>query len=324
MILTTFVVLLIARWYYRSRSGRCNSKERLAGKTVIVTGASSGIGKEAAREFASRGARVILACRNLIKARKVAAEIIGHTGNKDVFVEYLDTSNLDSVRLFCRQILRNEEHLHILVNNAGIVGPQAKQVTKDGLELTMATNHYGHFLLTNLLLDRMIASGPGRIINVSSGIHVIARKINLRDLNFLASNYSPTSAYAQSKLCNILFTKELAEKLEGTEVTANSLHPGAVGTDFFRKGEFQQTWYARVVNGVLSFVVHFAGKTSELGAQTTIYLAVSKDVEKVSGRYFEDCKLSSSSWLAQDRRVAKALWEVSEADVQLRPREEHY
>ncbi|XP_068243153.1 retinol dehydrogenase 11-like isoform X2 [Palaemon carinicauda] len=324
MILTTFVVLLIVRWYYRSRSGRCNSKEQLVGKTVIVTGASAGIGKEAAKEFASRGARVILACRNLIKARKVAAEIIGHTGNKDVVVEYLDTSNLDSVRLFCRQILRNEEHLHILVNNAGIVGPQAKQITKDGLELTMATNHYGHFLLTNLLLDRMIASGPGRIINVSSAAHVFTRRINLRDLNFEATSYSPSSAYAQSKLCNILFTKELAEKLKGTEVTANSLHPGAVGTDFFSKNDFPLNWSARIINGFLSFVVHFAGKTSELGAQTTIYLAVSGDVERVSGQYFEDCKLSSSSWLAKDRYVAKGLWEVSEVEVQLRPREEHF
>ncbi|KAK7078721.1 hypothetical protein SK128_005646 [Halocaridina rubra] len=294
------------------------------GRTVIVTGASAGIGLEAAKEFAARGARVILACRNLIKAEKVANDIKSLTGNSNVHVYALDTSSLESVRRFSKNILQNEENIHVLVNNAGIVGPQSKEITVDGLELTMATNHYGHFLLTNLLLDKMIACAPGRVINVSSAAHMFTSKIDLRDLNCENRSYSATAAYALSKLCNILFTLELAEKLRGTGVTANSLHPGAVATEFFSKEDLQHPWYRKVMGSFMSLFVKLVGKTSELGAQTTIYLGVSDDVKNLSGKYFEDCQMVKSSYLARDRKLARALWEVSEVDVKLRPREEHY
>ncbi|ROT84983.1 putative retinol dehydrogenase 13-like [Penaeus vannamei] len=235
MLLTTLVVVLAFRLFYRFWSGRCSSKRSLAGKTVVVTGASAGIGKEAAKDFLRRRARVILACRNLEKAQKVAEELVAETGNPEVAVRRLDTADLASVRAFAEEFLRTEDALHVLVNNAGIAGARTRQETKDGLELTMATNHFGHFLLTNLLLKRLQESAPSRVVTVSSAAHMVVRKLDPRDLN-LSASYGSMQAYGLSKLCNILFAAELAERLRGTGVTSNSLHPGAVGHRVLRQG----------------------------------------------------------------------------------------
>ncbi|MPC37092.1 Retinol dehydrogenase 12 [Portunus trituberculatus] len=300
MFLPTVAALLMmmARMVYLRRAGRCTSTRSLAGMTAIVTGASAGIGMETAKDLARRGARVILACRNLKKAQMVAVSsqslpgqsvsrqllpgqsvssqslphkaissqslpfqsissqsltaqsvssqslpgqsgssrsfpdhIISETGNRKVVVRLLDTSDLSSVRRFAKEILQTEDTIHILVNNAGIAGKQMREVTGDGLELTMATNHYGHFLLTNLLLKRLKQSAPSRIINVSSVAHFFTWNINLKDLNFEKRSYGTLEAYAQSKLCNILFSLELADKLHGSGAitlaydTRNEEHP---------------------------------------------------------------------------------------------------
>ncbi|XP_063609915.1 retinol dehydrogenase 11-like [Penaeus indicus] len=323
MLLTTLVAVLAFRLFYRFWSGRCSSKRSLAGKTVVVTGGSAGIGKEAAKDFLRRRAKVILACRNLEKARKVAEELVVETGNPEVSVRLLDTADLASVRAFAEEFLRTEDSLHVLVNNAGIAGSRTRQETKDGLELTMATNHFGHFLLTNLLLKRLQESAPSRVVTVSSAAHMIVRSLNPRDLN-LTSSYGSMEAYGLSKLCNILFAAELAERLKGTGVTSNSLHPGAVATEFFVKDDPNRGWVMTLAGRIINFFVTLAGKDSELGAQTTIHLAVSEELDSVSGKYFEDCKEATPTRIARDRAIAKSVWEVSEAMVNLRPSEVNY
>ncbi|XP_042225109.1 retinol dehydrogenase 11-like [Homarus americanus] len=234
VLVTVVAVLFGLRILYRKTSGRCHSQRSLTGKTAIVTGGSAGLGKFTAKDLVRRGARVILACRNLEKACKVAAWIREAEGSVgEVVVRELDTSDLASVRQFANEILLTEKSLHILVNNAGIIGFKDKRMTKDDLELTMATNHYGHFLLTNLLLGLLKQSVPSRIVNVSSGNHWFIKSLDVTSaaLNFKTEPYNRIRAYGKSKVCNILFTLELASKLSGTGVTANSLHPGVIHTD---------------------------------------------------------------------------------------------
>ncbi|XP_076046265.1 retinol dehydrogenase 12-like [Oratosquilla oratoria] len=300
--------------FYYFKTGMCKSEMKLVGKTVIVTGASAGIGKETARDFALRGARVILACRNLEKAQRVADDIINTTGNGFVVVRKLDTSDLASVRAFAEEYKKTEKDLHILVNNAGIGGSPTKQVTGDGLERTMATNHYGHFLLTNLLSGMLKSSAPSRIVNLSSLMHQFCKKLDPEDLNFEKERYSPSGAYAKSKLCNILFTVELAEKLKGTGVVASAVHPGAVSTEIFGKE-------GSLVGRMAGVLVYFMGKSEKEGAQTTIFAAVDESIEGHSGKYYKDCKETKCSDLASHRGFAKKLWEASELDVKLEPHE---
>ncbi|KAK7086169.1 hypothetical protein SK128_025588 [Halocaridina rubra] len=312
-------VLLGAKYYYRATSGVCRSKRRLDGKTAIVTGSSAGIGKEAARDLAQRGARVILACRNVQKAQAVADDIIATTGNKQVIVRQVDTSDLTSVRKFAKGILDTEAALHILVNNAGILGPDEKKVSADGLELTVATNHFGHFLLTNMLLELLKSSEPSRIVNVSSKGHFACKKVDAKDLNFEKRAYPGSmQTYCHSKACNILFTLELADKLRNTRVTANCLHPGLVMTEIMSK---EGSFLFRYLSWLLFLIT---SKDEKLGAQTIIYLAVDEDVENVSGKYFSDCKVAPTSQVVKDRTVALELWEASEQLVKLSSEDVHY
>ena len=211
--------------------GVCTSKARLDGKTVIITGANTGIGKETAIDLARRGARVILACRSVERGEKAAVEVRERSGNENAEFRQLDLSSLASVRQFSAKILEEEPRIDILINNAGVMMcPYSKTV--DGFEMQFGTNHLGHFLLTNLLLDRIKEAPSGRIINVSSMAYRFG-KINFDDLNSEQS-YGEMRAYYQSKLANVLFTRSLAKHLEGTNVTANCLHPGAVTTELQR------------------------------------------------------------------------------------------
>ncbi|XP_042865463.1 retinol dehydrogenase 13-like [Penaeus japonicus] len=310
------LLIVVGGAIYRRQSGRCKSTRRMDGKTIIVTGASAGIGLATAEDLARRGARVIMACRNAAKAGKLAEEIREKTGNKEVEVRVLDISDFDSVREFAREFKKTEKRLDVLINNAG-VGIPDKRMTKQGFELTMATNHYGHFLLTNLLLDMLKASAPSRVVSVSSVAHKYCSKVDLDDLNFNKTPYSVFPAYALSKLCNILFTKELARKLTGTGVVANCLHPGVVATEVFNK---ENTW----LGSFLTLLVGIIGKQRDGGAQSSIYLAVAKEAQDVSGKYFVDCKESECHPSAEDEGLAKKLWEVSEQDVQLQPSEMFY
>ena len=210
----------------------CKSKARLNGKTVIITGANTGIGLETAVDLAKRNARVILACRSVERGETAAVEVRKRSGNDNAVFVQLDLASLDSVREFAAKILEEEPRIDILINNAGVMAIPNRSLTQDGFEMQFGTNHLGHFLLTNLLLDRIKEAPSARIVNVSSSGHQRAR-INFNDLN-LERSYGAFEAYAQSKLANILFTRKLTKELQGTGVTVNAVHPGLIYTNIFR------------------------------------------------------------------------------------------
>ncbi|KAH8410123.1 hypothetical protein KR009_006331 [Drosophila setifemur] len=271
------------------------------GKVAIVTGANSGIGKETVRELARRGATVYMACRNMKKCEAARTEIVLETKNMFVHCRQCDLASQESIRHFVAAFKREQEQLHILINNAGVMRCP-RSLTLDGIELHLGVNHMGHFLLTTLLLDLMKKSSPSRIVNVSSLAHRRGQ-INFGDLNSDKS-YDESKAYAQSKLANVLFTRELARRLEGTKVTANALHPGVVDTDIKRHVGLAELFVKPLY---WPFV-----KTPKNGAQTTLYVALDPELQKVSGQYFSECKLMDMSSNATDVQTAKWLWAVSE------------
>lgn len=212
---------------------------RIDGKVVIITGCNTGIGKQTALELARRGGKIYMACRDPIKCEDARQEIIEKTKNENIFNRTLDLNSLESVRTFANNFLNEESKLDILINNAGVMATP-KLLTKDGYELQFGVNHLGHFLLTNLLLETLKKSAPSRIVVVTSSIYLFG-SINKADLNSEKA-YSKVGAYAQSKLANLLFTKELAAKLEGTNVIVNCCHPGVVKTELgrhFATGNFK-------------------------------------------------------------------------------------
>ena len=210
----------------------CRSQTKLDGKTVIITGANTGIGLETAVDLAKRNARVILACRSVERGETAAVEVRKRSGNDDVVFVQLDLASLDSVRKFAAKILEEEPRIDILINNAGVMALPERKLTQDGFEMQFGTNHLGHFLLTNLLLNRIKEAPLARIINVSSSAHKMGN-IDFDNLNSEKS-YSSVYAYGTSKLANILFTRSLTKRLEGTSVTANALHPGVIWTEITR------------------------------------------------------------------------------------------
>ncbi|CAG5983294.1 retinol dehydrogenase 11 [Menidia menidia] len=277
---------------------------RLTGKTAIVTGANTGIGKFIALDFARRGARVILACRSESRGTAALNEIRQITGNADVHLRLVDLSSMDSVREFAKKILEEEKALHILVNNAGVSG-LPKQITKDGFEASFATNHLGPFLLTNLLLDLIKRSAPARIVTVSSVNH---KRGQVDFSHFHGENlvYFMDQVYNHTKLHNVICTNELARRLQETGVTANSVHPGVVMTEVMRH-------YPAWIRYLFNLVGFFFFKTSEEGAVSPIYCAVAEELEGVTGKYFDsDCSLVLPAPLARDAALAVKDFEICE------------
>jgi len=270
----------------------------LTGKTAIVTGATSGIGFQTALALASRDAQLILPARNLQKAEDAKNRIVSQTGNKNIEVFQCELSSMESIRQFATHFNDNYDQLHILVNNAGI-WETTRKLSADGVEMVFAVNHLAPFLLTNLLLGKLKAADKARIVTVSSGAH-IQGKINFQDIEYNKS-WNHFKVYAQSKLANILFTRELARRLEGTAVTANCLHPGVVSTHLFdNMGSFMKMLFQ-------TFMI-----SPEKGAQTSIYLAISPEVENVSGEYFAKSKPKKTASAASDMETAAKLWTLSE------------
>ncbi len=275
------------------------------GKTVVVTGANSGIGRATAAALASLGARVVITGRDEAKTEAAAGAVRTETGNDDVHAAVFDLGSLASVRTGAADLLGRFERIDVLVNNAGVVLTDRRE-TADGFEATFGVNHLGPFLLTDLLLDRLRESAPARIVNVASTAHRSARRgIDFDDLQSTRS-YAGMRAYGMSKLANILFTTELARRLEGSGVTANCLHPGTVATGFARDGD---------ADGFLAFgikVIRPFILTAEQGARTSVYLASSPDVEGVSGGYYVKNRPRQPSAAARNAAAARRLWEVSE------------
>jgi NAD(P)-dependent dehydrogenase (short-subunit alcohol dehydrogenase family) len=286
----------------------------MEGKTVVVTGGNSGIGFETAAALAEMGARVIVTARNADKGRAGVgriterAETAAKGGRAQLVV--FDLADFASVRRGAEEVLGQAPRIDVLVNNAGVVLSERAN-TVDGLEATFATNHLGPFLLTNLLLDRIRETPSARIVNVSSTAHGAARKgIPFDDLQS-EGHYRAMRVYGQSKLANILFTLELARRLQGTGVTANSLHPGTVRTGYGADGD---------AKGFLAFGLKISGPfflSPAQGARTSIYLASSPEVHGVSGEYFVKCKPVQPKRWARDPEAALRLWKVSEELVGL-------
>lgn len=282
----------------------------MTGKTVLVTGGTGGIGLATAAGLAGLGARVGIVGRDEGRARAAAERIRTAGGDVDVFTA--DVSSRREVRRLAEQVLAAYPRLDVLVNNVG--GYWAtRHATEDGLERTFAVNHLAPFLLTHLLLDRLRSSAPARVVTVSSGAQAMGR-IDFDDLQGVRS-YSGQRAYNQSKLANVLFTYELARRLEGSGVTANVLHPGVVRTAFAQ--EDSGGWMRLMLPVVRPFM-----KTPERGAETSIYLASSPEVDGVSGRYFANSKPKASSRASYDTAAARRLWEVSAGLVGLAPAEQ--
>jgi NAD(P)-dependent dehydrogenase (short-subunit alcohol dehydrogenase family) len=277
----------------------------MQGKVVVVTGSNTGIGKETAAGLADMGATTVLACRNVAKAGEAQAEIKERTGNDDVHVVALDLSDFASVHRAADEVLDRWERLDVLVNNAGGIWTE-RQETKQGFEQTFGVNHLGPFLFTELLLDRLKASAPSRIVNLTSvGHHMAMRGMRFDNLQS-TRRYAAMEAYGRSKLANILFTRELAKRLEGTGVTVNACHPGPVRSGFGMDGDMKG------IMGLGNRMIRPFEISAASGAKTSIYLAASSDVEGKTGGYYVRCKPGHMSKKAQSDDEARRLWEVSE------------
>jgi NAD(P)-dependent dehydrogenase (short-subunit alcohol dehydrogenase family) len=269
-------------------------------KICLITGATSGIGKATAMGLADTGASVVMVGRDRGRGEAALAEVKAKSANASVELMLADLSSQEEIRRLADEFKEAYQRLDVLVNNAGVI--RSKRVaTADGIETTFAVNHLAYFLLTDLLLDVLKASAPSRIINVASGEQRNGT-IDFDDLQG-ENGYKGAKAYSQSKLANVLFTYELARRLEGTGVSANCLHPGVVGTNL-----------GSGVSGVFGFMVRALTplmKSPQKGAETSIYLASSPEVEGLSGRYFVKKAEARSSDVSYDERIARRLWEVS-------------
>lgn len=276
----------------------------VAKKTVLITGGNSGIGRETAVALASQGGSITITSRDPEKGKR-AVEYIREKSGSEVALLALDLASFASIRQAAADFLAAHDQLHVLVNNAGLILSQ-RSATQEGFETTFGVNHLGHFLLTQLLLDRIIASAPARIVNVSSDAHRFARKgLDFDDLQS-THGYGGMQVYGRSKLANIYFTRELARRLEGTGVTVNAIHPGGVATGFAQEGD---------VKGVFSALFKIARpflRSPAKGAETVIYAASAPELDGVTGKYFKDSRQGEVTKLAQDDQAAGKLWALSE------------
>ncbi|XP_064206121.1 dehydrogenase/reductase SDR family member 13-like [Anguilla rostrata] len=311
LVLTCAIVILVGVYIILVetlfKKSTCKSTTAMAGKTVIITGGNTGIGKATAVDLARRGARVILACRNQQRAEAAVSDIKRESRNAEVVYMQLDLGSLKSVRSFTETFLKTEPRLDLLINNAGLVGDGR---TEDGFGIELGVNHLGHFLLTCLLLDRLKEGSGGRVVTLSSMAYRWGRidfdsLISNKDLGTGRYSWQFFQAYCNSKLCNVLFTHELAKRLKDTNVSCYSVHPGVVRTELSRNvGLWQKVFIEPVAR--LLFLDPVAG------AQTTLHCALQEGIEHLSGRYFSCCAPLEVCANGKDDAVARKLWEVSE------------
>ena len=271
------------------------------GKTIVITGATSGIGLIAAEELAAMGARLVLVARDRTRGEAALVRASERGPGARHRVHYADLSRLAEMKRVGAEIAAAEPRIDVLINNAGSLFA-TRQVTEDGLERTFATNHMAYFVLTQMLRGCLIAAAPARVVNTASGAH-FRETLNFSDLQS-AAHYRFRSAYGRSKLANVLFTRELARRLKGTGVTANSLHPGLIATGLGQRDN-------RFLAIAIWLFMAVRGKPVEQGAKTIVYLASSPDVADVSGAYFQDCRPVTPSAAALDDASARLLWAES-------------
>jgi retinol dehydrogenase-14 len=271
-------------------------------KICIVTGANSGIGKETTRSLATKGATVIMLVRNLCAGEEARQDIFNETGNESLELMVADLFSVADIRHFAAEFKKKHDRLDVLINNAGAIFPR-KEITADGFERTFALDYLAPFLLTHELLDVLKASAPSRIINVSSNAHTRG-KIDFENLQS-EKKYGLMRPYSNAKLMLIMFTYALARRLEGTGVTVNVLHPGFVRTHFGQNNASRARKLGVKIIGPLA-------RSPERGAETSIYLASSPEVEGVSGKYFVDCKPANSSDISYDKDLQEKLWKYTE------------
>jgi len=273
----------------------------MQGRVCLVTGATSGIGRETALGLADRGAAVVIVARDAARGRATVADIRRQTGNAAVGMLKADLSSQEQVRGLARDFRARHPHLHVLLNNAGLITP-TRSVTVDGVETQFAVNHLACFLLTHLLLDVLKAGTPSRIVNVASQVERLG-VIDFDDLGREKTPYDRLDAYYQSKLANVLFTYELARRLEGTGVTANCVHPGVIGTKLLQEYEGRPR--------PLRFMSKLNRPSPREGATTSLYVATAPELEGVSGCYFRESAESKSSPRSYDTALARRLWKES-------------
>ncbi|MFH5832737.1 SDR family oxidoreductase [Halalkalibaculum sp. DA384] len=274
----------------------------LDNKVCLITGANSGIGKATAIELAERGAYIVMLCRNEKKAEQAREEIINKTGQTGIEILLADLAVQHDIRNAAQAFLDTFDQLDLLVNNAGIIA-SGRQETVDGIEKTLAVNHLAPFLLTHLLMDALKAAPSARVINVSSEAHrTAAHAFDLNNLQ-LKEGFSPMKAYGVSKLCNIMFTHELAKRTSGTRVTTNALHPGVVRSRLTSEA----SWFMYLLFAIGRPFM----KSPQKGAETTVYLATSPEVENTSGKYFKNKKETQPADIAYNDELTEKLWEIS-------------
>ncbi|WP_420572742.1 SDR family oxidoreductase [Kordia sp.] len=274
----------------------------LANKTVLITGATSGIGLASSKALAKMGAELYLIGRNSKKGEKIIKEIKSETGNQSIYLIVGDLSSLTEVVKIAETFLSYNKPLHILLNNAGVFNT-IRKLTIDGYEEMFAVNYLSHFLLTNLLLERIKSTDSARIVNVASGAHMLVKKMNFEDLNF-NNGFKSLKVYSHSKLANILFTYELTNKLKESSVTVNSVDPGEVGTNLGS----QNGLFGKIISPLMKLFL----KSPEKGAKTSIYICASCEIKGVTGENFRNCKVKELKPWATNAETAKKLWDISE------------
>jgi len=273
----------------------------LAGRTFIVTGGNTGIGRATAASLARRGGRVYVACRSQERGQSAVADIVAATGSDAVAFLPLDLADLASVRRCAEQFLALGEPLHVLINNGGVAGQRG--ITKDGFELAFGVNHVGHFALTTALLDRLAASAPARVVTVSSDSHYQASGVDFDAVRRPTASVTGLREYAVSKLCNVLFSQELARRVQGRGITTYALHPGVVASEIWRR----VPWPIRPL-------IKLRMISPDEGARTSLYCATSDSVAAASGRFYDNSREREPSDVATPD-LARALWEHSQAWV---------
>jgi NAD(P)-dependent dehydrogenase (short-subunit alcohol dehydrogenase family) len=302
--------------------GVCSSEARMDGKLVIVTGANTGLGKTTAEELAKRGATVIMACRDTQKGDAAKLDILGRNprlGGEQLRVMELDLASFAQIRRFVVSFKEQFSRLDVLINNAGVMEPPYA-LTQDGFEMTMGVNYMGHFLLTNLLLDRLTAR-PSRVVVLTSSI-MDSERIHLEHIAspIPEDEYHGPKAYAQSKLANVLFTRELGRRLRSTEVSTYAVHPGIIITDIVRFWPLQQTALGR---RLLYYATWWFTKDDTSGVQTVVCCAVDEVLAEETGQYYSDCAPSIPPDSALHEADAEALWKLTMDLVKLDPEDIH-